>query len=106
MTNCIFIIYFILFYKLTGSKINTIAVCAGSGATVLSGVKADLWVTGEMSHHEVLDANYQGSSVILSDHSNSERGFLVKFQEKVQTTLGPNLRIFISKKDRDPLTVV
>ena len=33
--------------------VSTVAVCAGSGASVLRGVKADLYVTGEMSHHEV-----------------------------------------------------
>lgn len=32
--------------------------------------------TGEMSHHEVLDAVHKGIHVILTRHSNSERGFL------------------------------
>ena len=31
---------------------------------------------GEMSHHEVLDAVHRGTHVILTRHSNSERGFL------------------------------
>lgn len=35
-----------------------------------------LLLTGEMSHHEVLDAVHKGSHVILTRHSNSERGFL------------------------------
>ncbi|CAE1308573.1 NIF3-like protein 1 [Acanthosepion pharaonis] len=42
--------------------IKSIAVCAGSGSSVLRGVKADLYITGEMSHHEVLSAIHNGSS--------------------------------------------
>ena len=37
------------------SEISSVGVCAGSGASVLAGVKADLILTGEMSHHEILD---------------------------------------------------
>merc|ERR1712043_114026 len=47
------------------SIIGSIAICAGSGSSVLEGSKADLWITGEMSHHEVLDAVHKGTSVIL-----------------------------------------
>lgn len=54
----------------------TIASCAGSGRSVLVGCTSDVWLTGEMSHHEVLDAVHAGTSVILCEHSNSERGFL------------------------------
>ena len=46
------------------TKVSTIAVCAGSGASVLSDSKADVFITGEMSHHEVLDAMHKGLSVI------------------------------------------
>lgn len=37
------------------SPINTYGVCAGSGASVLSAIKVplDLFITGELSHHEV-----------------------------------------------------
>ena len=35
----------------TGSDdISTVAICAGSGSGVLKGVKADLYLTGEMGH--------------------------------------------------------
>ncbi|XP_056157641.1 NIF3-like protein 1 isoform X1 [Lampris incognitus] len=88
------------------STVCTAAVCAGSGASVLSGVKADLYVTGEMSHHEVLDAVSRGTSVILSDHSNSERGFLTVFRERLAMRLPDSVTVAISQADRDPLEVV
>ncbi|XP_019961534.2 NIF3-like protein 1 isoform X1 [Paralichthys olivaceus] len=88
------------------SSVCTVAVCAGSGASVLNGVKADLHITGEMSHHEVLDAVAKGTSVILSDHSNSERGFLAVFREKLAVRLPDSVTVVVSKADRDPLEVV
>ncbi|MEQ2298229.1 hypothetical protein AMECASPLE_003103 [Ameca splendens] len=88
------------------SSVCTAAVCAGSGASVLSGVKADLFITGEMSHHEVLDAVAKGTSVILSDHSNSERGFLAVFRERLTVRLPDAVTVALSKADRDPLEVV
>ncbi|XP_054913804.1 NIF3-like protein 1 isoform X1 [Poeciliopsis prolifica] len=88
------------------SSVCTAAVCAGSGASVLSGVQADLFITGEMSHHEVLDAVAKGTSVILSDHSNSERGFLAVFRERLAVRLPDAVTVVLSKADRDPLEVV
>nr|XP_055031429.1 NIF3-like protein 1 isoform X1 [Misgurnus anguillicaudatus]XP_055031430.1 NIF3-like protein 1 isoform X1 [Misgurnus anguillicaudatus] len=88
------------------SLVKTVAVCAGSGGSVLQGVKADLYITGEMSHHEVLDAVAKGTSVILSDHSNSERGYLSVFKEKLLEKLGHAVSLVVSESDRDPLQVV
>lgn len=88
------------------SSVCTVAVCAGSGASVLNGVRADLYITGEMSHHEVLDAVAKGTSVILSDHSNSERGFLAVFRERLAVRLPDSVTVVVSKADRDPLEVV
>ncbi|TIB90951.1 NGG1p interacting factor 3 family [Wallemia mellicola] len=56
---------------------NSVAVCAGSGSSILSKAPSvDLYVTGEMGHHDVLAAVAQGISVILLNHSNSERMYL------------------------------
>lgn len=63
-------------------------------------------VSGEMSHHEVLDAVATGTSVILSDHSNSERGFLVVIRERLAVRLPDSVTVALSKADRDPLEVV
>ncbi|XP_046906711.1 NIF3-like protein 1 [Hypomesus transpacificus] len=88
------------------SMVSTAAVCAGSGASVLDGIRADLYITGEMSHHEVLDAVAKGTCVILSDHSNSERGFLAVFKERLAVCLPDSVNVVTSRADRDPLEVV
>ena len=87
-------------------NVETIALCAGSGASLLKNVKADVFLTGEMSHHEVLDAVHCGTSVILCEHSNTERGFLSKWKEVLQSTLGESVQIDVSLNDHDPLQVV
>ena len=87
------------------SSVASVAVCAGSGASVLTGVGADLVVTGEMSHHEVLDMVSEGVTVILADHSNTERGYLARVRDKLAPVL-PGVNIVISQVDRDPLEIM
>ncbi|ALC37978.1 CG4278 [Drosophila busckii] len=85
------------------SVIRTVGICAGSGSSVLQGIQADLVITGEMSHHELLDFNHNGTSVLLCNHSNSERGFLREFLPELSKRLGASCQVEISEKDRDPL---
>ncbi|XP_063882738.1 NIF3-like protein 1 [Scylla paramamosain] len=88
------------------TQVKSVAVCAGSGVSVLRGASADLWLTGEMSHHEVLDAAHRGSNVILVDHSNSERGFLEELQPTLHQLFEGKVNVLISQKDRDPLQII
>ncbi|XP_067833018.1 NIF3-like protein 1 [Heptranchias perlo] len=88
------------------SMVTTAAVCAGSGASVVRDVKADLYLTGEMSHHEVLDAVAAGTTVILCEHSNSERGFLTELRDLLALRLSGLVAVCRSTADRDPLAVI
>jgi putative NIF3 family GTP cyclohydrolase 1 type 2 len=91
--------------KATGTVAN-VGICAGSGSGVLSKCnQVDVFLTGEMSHHEILDANSKGTSVILCEHSNSERGFLEQVLKPRLQALLPGQEIVCSKQDRDPLTL-
>lgn len=85
------------------SKIENVAICAGSGGSLLRGIKADLYISGEMSHHEVLDANHNSVSVILCNHSNSERGFLQTFKPKLEEVLESSCEVIVAETDEDPL---
>lgn len=88
------------------SHVQTVALCAGSGASVLCGIKADVYLTGEMSHHEVLDAVSHGAHVILCEHSNTERGFLTEFKSKLNVLVGEKVDVLVSSYDADPLQVI
>ena len=94
--------------------IKTVAICAGSGSSVLGPVKADLYFTGEMGHHDVLAALAKNTSVILCEHSNTERGYLRDVlkpaleKELADETSeeGEKIEILVSQKDHDPLVIV
>lgn len=85
-------------------QVRTIAICAGSGAGVFKGVKADLYYTGELSHHEALYFRESGSSVIACNHSNTERAFLKVLKKQLEKEL-PDAEICVSEKDADPLEI-
>lgn len=88
------------------SAIKRFAVCAGSGASVLKEIKEpiDLFITGEMSHHECLDAIHRNTSVIALNHSNSERGYLSEFKTHLEGLLNDAaVKVLVSETDEDPL---
>jgi len=92
------------------TPVASVAVCAGSGASVLSHAgKVDLWITGEMGHHEALDAQQNGTTVLLAEHSNTERGFLPVFRDIIladDMVKKANIEIAVTTVDRDPIEVV
>ena len=94
--------------KAAGDKLNikTVAVCAGSGAGVFRKLSdpVDLVVTGELSHHEVLALNDQGTTVLLAEHTNTERGFLATVASEMRADLA-GTEVVLSSHDADPLTV-
>ena len=74
---------------------------------MLAGLRADIIITGEMSHHECLDFVSAGVSVILADHSNTERGYLRIVREKIISLLdSQDISVLLSSVDRDPLQIV
>ncbi|KAK0725373.1 GTP cyclohydrolase 1 type 2/Nif3 [Lasiosphaeris hirsuta] len=88
--------------------IRTVAVCAGSGADVFKECDADLYVTGEMTHHAALRLTMLGKVVLTVFHTNSERKFLQKrllpqLQEGLRTVAGA--KILISEDDDDPFEI-
>jgi len=82
---------------------------------VLLGVDADVYLTGEMSHHEVLAAVATGRNVLLCGHTNTERGYLPELATKLQEKLAEHegdekdfipADIHISQEDKHPLDFV
>jgi putative NIF3 family GTP cyclohydrolase 1 type 2 len=105
-------------------KISSVGICAGSGGSMLNGLDVDLLFTGELSHHEALDAIEKGKCVITTFHSNSERRFLEVWmfdqlrdtiKEKIEELdkngqweegLTKDFTIANSEVDKDPFEIV
>jgi dinuclear metal center YbgI/SA1388 family protein len=84
--------------------VKTAAVCAGSCGEIINSViaaKAELYVTGELKHHQGLAAQEAGLTCICLSHTVSERFMLKKLARQLQKQLR-QVTIRISKKDAEP----
>lgn len=81
-----------------------LGLCAGSGGELIAGARtqgATLFITGELKHHDRLDAAAHGTSVILCGHTETERPYLRVLARRLQRLL-PGLKVTVSKADRPP----
>jgi dinuclear metal center YbgI/SA1388 family protein len=60
-----------------GGKVKRVGLCAGAGVSLLPEAgRVDVFLTGEMRHHDVLDAVSRGVTVVLAGHTQTERPYL------------------------------
>jgi dinuclear metal center YbgI/SA1388 family protein len=82
------------------------AVCAGTCGEILNliiAAGADLYLTGELKHHQALAAQEAGLTCLCLSHTVSERFILKKLAGQIRE-LVDKVTINISKKDADPFT--
>ncbi len=83
-----------------------VAVAAGAGGELLEpSIRAgvDLFVTGELRHHDALAAARCGVTIVATLHSNSERAGVRAFASRLAAALAP-LAVATSDADADPFT--
>lgn len=88
----------------TKRTIEKAAVCAGSCGKIINSVMAqgaDLYLTGELKHHQALAAQEAGLTCICLSHTVSERFALKNLAKQLKKQL-KNVTIRLSKKDKDP----
>ena len=81
--------------------VQTIGLCAGAGGSVCELAIDDgceVFITGEMTHHDVVAAAARGCTVILTGHTNSERGYLLTLKKQLNELL-PQAKIYVSESD-------
>jgi dinuclear metal center YbgI/SA1388 family protein len=86
----------------------TVAVAAGAGGELLEDAlraRADVFVTGEIRHHDALSAARRGVTVIATLHSNSERAAVGAYAARLAQRL-PGVAVRVSTQDRDPFVVM
>lgn len=89
------------------NAIRSIAVCAGAGGSVFEKLSGyDLFVTGEMRYHDVRSRALRGSSVVLCEHTHTERGFLPVFAERLSIETQQQVTFHVSRCDREVLSFV
>ncbi|XHC24902.1 Nif3-like dinuclear metal center hexameric protein [Phycisphaerales bacterium ac7] len=83
--------------------ITRIACCPGAGAGLVDAAiaqGAELFITGEMRHHELLSATERGLTVVLAGHTNTERPYMCLYAERIKRETG--LEVVVSERDRCP----
>lgn len=86
--------------------VKQIGLIPGSGVDLLDlaiSEKCDLFITGELSYHRVLNAEFEGCSIILTGHTESERGYLLRLRSRMQK-LVPQANFVVSTMDRPRFT--
>jgi dinuclear metal center YbgI/SA1388 family protein len=84
-----------------------IAVAAGAGGELLEDAVrsgAEVFVTGEVRHHDALSAARRGVTVIATLHSNSERAAVRAYAARLGARL--EVPVTTSLADADPFVVV
>jgi len=66
--------------------------------------RVDLYLTGELRHHDALMLQASGTHVICLGHGNSERPVLKNLGRMIKTAF-PEMGIFTSARDSDPLQI-
>lgn len=90
-------------YTMPDKTVKTVAICSGSGGDLAPLAKekgADVLLTGEIKHHEILDANHAGIAVIDAGHFKTEDIVIAPFTEKLSRQF-PDIEFIISKKCTD-----
>ncbi len=68
------------------NEITKVAVCGGAGADFIDDaikMGADAYVTGDMSHHEFLNAKDKGITVIAAGHFETENPAMASLMKKI-----------------------
>ena len=87
--------------------VRRLGLCAGAGGSLLREAGAiDTFFTGEMRHHDVLDAVQRGITVILAGHTQTERPFLAEYRRRLIRRGGTGVSWRISRSDRAVLKSV
>lgn len=83
-------------------SVQTVAVLGGSGGKYLSAARgADAFVTGEVGHHDALEAQAMGMAIVDAGHFATERVVLEPLK-RFLTALLPGLNITVAD-ETDPL---
>lgn len=92
----------------SGKVIKTAAICPGAGGSTLRealSCGADVYITGDISHHEGIDAVANGMAVIDAGHYGIEHIFTGFMERYLGEKLGEQLKV-VKERDTFPNCVI
>jgi GTP cyclohydrolase I len=94
------------------SRVKCVAAVGGAGRDYVAKAKekgADLIITGDIGHHDALNARALGINVIDAGHFYTERVALTGFMEQLKerfTMLGLDVKLELYKDEIDPVRIM
>lgn len=84
------------------------AVCTGSGKSLaeMAAAKADVYITGEMGHHDILNLAASDCGYIEISHYDSEKIVMELIRKHLEKKFGDELVVFLSEENKNPLTII
>jgi len=85
--------------------ISTVGLCTGSGGdTMAAAIKngCDLFITGDVKHHEAQIAREKGICLIDAGHYGTEKIFAENFADKLKKNVGSKIQIIESEINTNP----
>lgn len=92
--------------SLPDKKVKKVALIGGSAGEYWQPAKecgADVFVTGEASHHHTLDAREEDIAILVGGHWNTERPVIYALKEELDDNFA-DIRFNVSVADADPFT--
>jgi dinuclear metal center YbgI/SA1388 family protein len=89
------------------AAVRRVAVCAGAGGSLVADAHrsgADVFVAGELGHHDALLAARLGLCVVCTLHSHTERLALPPLRARLVAEL-PGVDVSVSGRDADPFMI-
>ncbi len=84
-------------------KVQTIGFCAGaSGSLLKEADDLDVFITGEMRHHDILAAAQRGTAVLLAGHTETERPYLPVYRRRLEKVVTKGVTWRVSRSDVAP----
>lgn len=83
------------------------AVCTGSGKSLLkeAAEKADLYITGDMGHHDILTLVDEGCCYVEMSHYDSEK-IVMELLSELLVAEFEELEVFTANENKNPLTFI
>ncbi len=88
--------------------VQRVAIVCGAGGEMMTDAlraRADVFLTGEMRFHDYLTAQAQGLALLLPGHYATERFAVEELARRLQGRW-PDLRVWASRRESDPVTWV
>ena len=85
--------------------ISTVGLCTGAGGdTMNAAIKngCDLFITGDIRHHEAQNAREKGICLIDAGHYGTEKIFSENFADKLRKNVGTKIQIIESEINTNP----